>query len=330
MSADPGAVRLTVVTGFLGSGKTSLLRGLLRHPALSDSAVVINEFGDVALDHLLVEQGGSDVVVLASGCVCCTADDDFMAALERLLARRRLGELPPFRRVILETTGIADPGPVVQAVLARPVAGTPVELDRVVTVVDALTGDASLDAHPECLRQVVMADVLLLSKTRLADPAVVAQLRSRLAELAPGVPLLLQEDAATDPMALFAGAGFRHVLPPAAAVAGNGSRHDRRYATFSLGWDEPAEWAEVVAWLEGLLTVRGDDILRLKGLLRIRGEDRPVVIQGVQHMLFPPERLPAWPRGRARTELVFITRHFTPAAARASLAPFVQLPVEAA
>jgi G3E family GTPase len=322
MSTNRGAIRLTIVTGFLGSGKTSLLRRLLTHPALADTAVIINELGDVALDHLLVERTGSDIVLLDSGCICCAAEDDFTAALMRLIARRNRGLTPPFSRVIVETTGIADPGPVIQSIMARPPPTTRIEFNRVVTVVDALLGDTSLDAHHECIQQVVVADLLVLSKTAIAEFGVVERLKARLAGLAPGTPIVTQEEAARNPMVLFAQGGPRPVGPVPLASRHRADRHDRRYSTFTLTWDVAVSWTDFRAWLEGLLTVRGDDILRLKGLLYVEGETRPVVIQGVQHVLFPPERLDAWPRGRARTDLVFITRYFTREAARRSLVPF--------
>lgn len=322
MSAGSGAIRLIIITGFLGSGKTSLLRSILAHPALADTAVIINEFGDVALDHLLVERGGADFLLLESGCICCAAEDDFTTALTRLMARRELGLTPPFRRVILETTGIADPGPVIRFAAARRPGIAHIELDRVITVVDALLGDSSLDAHEECVRQVIMADLLVLSKTTMAAHGAVELFRERLENLAPGIPIVLHEDAARDPQLLLAAARQRPAAAAADTLPHRAAHHDGRFSTFALTWDAPMAWVDFTAWLEGLLTVRGDDILRLKGLLHVESEARPVVIQGVQHMLFPPERLDAWPRGRPCTELVFVTRLFTRTAACRSLAPF--------
>lgn len=311
---------LTILTGFLGSGKTSLLNAILRDPAFGDTAVLINELGDVGVDHLLVEQVGDDIILLESGCVCCSIEDDLSAALARLAAQRAAGVIPPFRRIIVETTGIADPGPVIQTVIGRPTPGLAITLDRVITVVDGVLGATSLDAFPETLRQVAVADLLVVSKQSMAEPDAVAMLIARLGELAPDVPVLDHDVAKKAPAMLFdPGTRSDHQLTSHRHHHG----HDGRYATFTLRWQEPVAWIDFTAWLEALLAVRGDDILRLKGMVDVAGQDRPVIVQGVQHLLFAPTRLPDWPGGSARNEIVMITRHFSKTAAWRSLMPFM-------
>ncbi|RME62196.1 MAG: GTP-binding protein, partial [Alphaproteobacteria bacterium] len=220
---DEVAIPLNVLTGFLGSGKTTLLARILANPAFADTAVLINELGEVGLDHLLVERLEEDIVLLDSGCVCCAIGDDLIAAVTRLMAARAYGAVPDFKRIVLETTGIADPGPIVQAVAARAGAVVP---GAVVTVVDALLGAQSLDAYPECVHQVAMADRIVLSKTDLAVGEQVARLKARLADLAAGVPIVPQGQAAADPACLFARVGGGSGL--AAAAAGQRQAHGYR------------------------------------------------------------------------------------------------------
>lgn len=311
---------LTILTGFLGSGKTSLLNAILRDPAFGDTAVLINELGDVGVDHLLVEQVGDDIILLESGCVCCSIEDDLSAALARLSAQRAAGVIPPFTRIIVETTGIADPGPVIQTVIGRPTPGLAITLDGVITVVDGVLGATSLDAFPEVERQVAVADLLVVSKQSMAEPDAVTRLIDRLSELAPDVPVLDHDVARQTPALLFGGFAQRvHAPTPHRHHHG----HDGRYATFTLRWEAPVAWTDFIAWLEGLLAVRGDDILRLKGMVNVAGQERPVIVQGVQQLLFAPTRLPDWPGGCPRNEIVMITRHFSRTAAWRSLMPFV-------
>jgi G3E family GTPase len=316
-------VALTILTGFLGSGKTSLLNAILRDPAFSDTAVLINELGDVGIDHLLVEQVGDDIILLDSGCVCCSIEDDLSAALVRLAAQRATGNIPKFRRIIVETTGIADPGPVIQTVMGRATPGLSITLDRVVTVVDAVLGPTSIDAFPETLWQIAVADILVVSKQTMADPADIVRLTERLGALAPSVPVVDHDAACRNPAMLFGPLQTQRMVPDHSAHRHHPRGHDARYASFTLRWQSPVGWTQMTAWLDGLLSVRGDDILRLKGILNIEGQERPVVVQGVQHLLFAPTRLPLWPNGSPFTEIVMISRHFSKSAAQRSLMPFV-------
>lgn len=323
---------LLLLTGFLGSGKTTLLNRLLAHPAMADTAVIINEFGPVGIDHLLVEALADDVLLLDSGCICCSAGDDLGSTLASLLARRRSGDLPPFQRIVLEMSGVADPARLLQRLLADPLLGVQVRMHGVLTVVDAVFGSVTLDRHPECAQQVAFANQLALSKLDLAEATAVSALRSRLRVLNPLATVL--EAARFDGGCLFddivpAGVSFAEALPPALPALrapsaepvtppSHGAHHADRYSTFCLRGEEPVNWAEFEAWLEALIFARGESILRIKGLLYVAGRPRPQLIQGVQHALYPCTELPAW-RNRPCSEIVFVTRDFSSAAALRSL-----------
>jgi G3E family GTPase len=322
---------LFLLTGFLGSGKTTLLNKLLADPSMRDTAVIANEFGQIGLDHLLVSSVVDDVVLLASGCVCCGAGDDLGAAMISMLNRRYDGSLPPFQRMILETTGIADPGALLQRILSDTQLAVRTRIQSVVTVVDAVFGEAALSRYPECASQVALANLLVVSKLDLIDRGGVDSIVARLRLMNPAAPILLPEDEAPPANRLFGDAhtnagisfdaGPPSVQPPEPSAAI--SDHASRYRTFWLAWNEPTDWRDFKAWLEGLLIARGDSILRLKGLLQVAGQAQPVVIQGVQHALYPPKTLSRWPRDVPRSEIVFITRDFSREAAVRSIRQFL-------
>ena len=303
---------VTVVTGFLGSGKTTLINGLLRHPGMADTAVLVNEFGEIAIDHLLVEALDEATVLLGAGCLCCALRDDLAAALADLLARRRTGALPPFRRVLLETSGLADPAPILHTLLAGEDAAPGDAADRyrlegIVATVSALHGEGQLRREGESLRQAAVADRLVVTKADLAGRAAASGLRRRLARLNEDAVIL---DAPASPAALFAPGPFdggearlrRWLDAPAAA------RHDETVAAMALTATAPLRIDRVAAWIEGLLARHGDRLLRLKGVLDLAGSDLPVAVHGVQHVFHPLRRLAAWPPGRRRSRLVLIGR----------------------
>ncbi|WP_156312165.1 CobW family GTP-binding protein [Methylobacterium platani] len=315
------ATPVTLLTGFLGAGKTALLARLLRRPDLRDTAVLINEFGEVGLDHLLVEPLEGEVALLRGGCVCCSIRGDLKAALIDLHDRRRRGLVPDFRRVVIETTGLADPGPAVATLVADPVLRHAFATAAIVTVVDAVNGARTLDAHPEAVRQAACADRLVLSKTDLAEPGVAASLRGRLAALNPLAPIadLTLDDApeaallTDDPTGPASARRWLCAEVPAVPHGPAGA---------VLIESGPVDWTRFGLWLGMLLHRHGARILRLKGLVAIAGAATPVVIQGVQHLVHPPRHLPAWPEGEARTRLVLIGHDLDGALLRRSYAAF--------
>ena len=316
-----------LLTGFLGSGKTSLLKRLLAQPDLRGTAVLINEFGEVGLDHLLVEEVDEEVVLLKSGCVCCSIRGDLRDGLGRLYDRMESGQVPPFERVVIETTGLADPVPIIAGFTADPALRWHFRLGNVVTVVDAVNGAANLDRFAEAAKQVALADRLVLSKLDLAE-ADGAQLARRLQAINPTASLHRSSEDAPAPAAL-----LLDDLHDAAARAAEMTRwaehrHDHHgdgLTTFCLAADAPLDWAAFGLWLSLLLHRHGNDILRVKGLLHVQGVDRPVVVQGVQHLVHKPLHLDAWPEGRPATRLVVIGRDLDRAAIERSFQAFCRV-----
>jgi len=327
-------IPVTVLTGFLGAGKTTLLNRLLKAPEMAATAVLINEFGEIGLDHLLVERLDDDVVLLNAGCLCCTVRGDLVRALRDLALRAEAGQ--EIRRVVVETTGLADPAPILQTLMTDPVVLSAFRLDGVVTLVDAVAGMATLDTQVEAVKQAAMADRLVLTKADIAPPGAVAALAARLAALNPVAPLLRAEQGAVVPAALLDAGGFDTAgrIPAVAAwlaeeaAAGHHhhdpNRHDAGIEAIGLVFDDPLPWDGVATWLEMLAVTRGESVLRVKGLLNIAGEDRPVVVHGVQHVFHPPLKLAAWPAGHdRRSRLTLVLRNLPRAVVEEGLAAFI-------
>ena len=291
---------VVLLTGYLGSGKTTLLSRLLGHPELGETAVIVNELGEVAIDHHLLRRVDERTVVLGNGCVCCTLRGDLADELRDLLSRRDRGEIPAFGRVVVETTGLADPAPILYTLLGDQVVRHHFELERVVTTVDAVNG---LPAA-ESLQQVAAADTLVLTKTDL-DQAV--DVRPLLERLNPTAEMLAASFGDVEPSTLFgtAGTGLRPVPAFGTSETDHGDIHAR-----CLVFDELLDWTAFGIWLTMLLQARGNDVLRVKGLLNV-GAEGPLLINGVQHVVHPPEHLPAWPDDDGRSRIVFIGRGFT-------------------
>jgi len=296
---------VTVVTGFLGSGKTTLINRLLRHPAMAETAVLVNEFGEIGLDHLLVEHIDESTVLIGAGCLCCTVREDMVAALDGLLARREAGTVPAFRRVLIETTGLADPAPILHTLLADERLNARCRIDGIVATVDAVQGAAQLRDHEESRRQAAMADRLVLTKTDLGHDA--TALAERLDAFNPSASRLTSPVAPDD---LF-GAGPGEDAERMARWLGvpGHHHHDDSIASLSLEADVPLRIDRVVGWIEDLLARRGTDLLRLKGILDLEGSAVPVVVHGVGHVFHPLERLARWPEGPRRSRLVLIGRN---------------------
>ncbi len=316
---------LNVITGFLGSGKTTLLKRLLADESLGDTALLINEFGDVGIDHLLVEEVAPGTVLLPSGCVCCSVRGELKEALLRLHEQRSRGEIPAFRRVLLETTGLADPGPIIATLNKDSQLRGRFHLGLLITVVDALQASLQERLHSEWLPQVAAADRLLISKADLADSDALAMLKARLSQLNPtailaqvsdvhqGDALLLEDGLrSADPMSevrrwrLFAplAGGHQGAVQARPVVS---ARHGS-VQMCNLEFDRPLDWVVFGVWLSLLLKCHGERILRVKGILDVINSPQPIVIHGVQHCLHAPVHLPAWPGEHRRSRLVFIVR----------------------
>ncbi|HYD32494.1 MAG TPA: GTP-binding protein [Azospirillaceae bacterium] len=329
---------VSVLTGFLGSGKTTLLSKLVQNPAMARTAVVINEFGEVGLDHLLVAKSSENTVLLGSGCICCTVRGDLVDTLRDLFLKRVRGEVPEFDRVVIETTGLADPAPILHTLMTDPLVAARYRLDGVVATVDAANGSEQLDRHAESVKQAAVADRIVLTKTDLAPPEAVAGLILRLKAINPAAPVFPASHGAIDPDRLFDAGLYDpktksldvqrwlrdeayddhdhhgHACGPNCDHDHHHNhhhhrhRHDDRIRSFCLVIDEPLPWDPFVSFMETMVALHGGNLLRVKGLLNVAEADRPVVIHGVQHLFHPPVQLDDWPTADHRSKIVFITR----------------------
>jgi G3E family GTPase len=302
--------RVVLLTGYLGSGKTTLLSRLLVHPEMGETAVIVNELGEVAIDHHLLRRVDERTVVLGNGCVCCTLRGDLADELRDLLSRRDRGEIPAFGRVVVETTGLADPAPILYTLLGDPVVKHHFELERVITTVDAQHGLRG----EESVKQAAVADRLVVTKPDLTDPAVLMRELRRLNPAAEIIESVLGDLAPGD---LFDGDD----RDPRDLVFDQAPAHDHEVRAVCLMFEEPLDWTAFGIWLTMLLQARGGDVLRVKGLLNV-GAEGPLVINGVQHVVHPPEHLPAWADDDQRSRVVFIGRGFSRDELERSLAAF--------
>jgi G3E family GTPase len=332
----PQRTPVTILTGFLGSGKTTLLNRALHAPEMARTAVIINEFGEVALDHALTAQSDDSVVVLENGCLCCTVRSDLVGTLNDLYHRRRAGKIPFFDNVMIETSGLAEPGPVLQAFLSEPTLDGLYRIAQVIALVDAVNGLSTLREHEEAVQQAALADRIVITKLDLAeDPQARDRLEAELRRINPSATISAAADVLPDLTALLRSPGFDPTDPDADprpwlnldAYArrhddhhhdhdhgGHGHDHahhwrERQIESFCLIRDEPLTRDAVQFLLDGITQSLGPSLLRVKGLVNVAEEpDRPAVIQGVQHLLHTMTWLPRWPDADRRTRIVFITR----------------------
>lgn len=338
--AGTGArIPVSVLTGFLGSGKTTVLNHLVRSPGMARTLIVINEFGAIGLDHDLITRSTEDLVVeMMGGCLCCTIRGDLSRTLRDAPWRFARDGRCWFDRVMIETTGLADPAPILHTLMTDPQLESLYRLDAVITTIDAATGMATLDTQPEAVKQAAVADRLLLTKTDLIDAATERAIRDRLARLNPAAPIVTVTDGVVDPALLFdvglwdpasKSEDVRRWLADEAHHAGHHhhhhhhhdvNRHDDGIRATCLTFDAPLDPLAFDRWL-GLLTMfKGADLLRVKGIVHLAGHDAPVIVHGVQHVFHPPVELDCWPSDDRRTRMVFITRGIDPEELRGTLA----------
>ena len=350
MAAYAKLTPVIVVTGFLGSGKTTLLNHMLRHPSLADAAVLVNEFGAVGLDHLLVEAMDENTVLLESGCLCCTIRGDLKDSIIALNSRRARGEIPPYRRLIVETTGLADPAPILFTLSADTVLKHHYRLGSVITTVDGVNGLGQLERHEESVKQATVADRIVLTKPDIADADGLERLGARLTRLNRTADQVTAVNGRVDVLRVLRadvydartkGAEVRRWLAAEAEKdaadgyddRGHGhdvSRHDETIHSFTLSFEGALDWTAFGIWLTMLLHTHGEKVLRVKGLLNVAGTDAPVVVNGVQHVVHPPIHLAAWPTDDRRSHIVFIVDDLPRAAIERSLAAFNRMAAEAA
>lgn len=340
-------IPVNIITGFLGSGKTTLLQSLLGSPQFADTAVLINEFGEVGLDHHLLEEIDEETVLLQSGCICCTIRGDLKDAIRDLYSKRERGVIPPFRRLVIETTGLADPAPILSTITSEPVIRHHFRLGNVIATVDAVNGLLHMDRQPESLKQAAIADRLVLTKVDIAEDQQRQAVITRLRRFNPTAPIVEADHGAADPSLLLAhdvhdeGHKLEEVQRWLALEEGDHdhdhhdhhdhphgqtvNRHDDRIHAFALTFDAPMDWTAFGIWLTMLLQSHGEDVLRVKGILNVIDVDTPVVVHGVQHIVHPPTHLKYWPSEDRRSRIVFIVRDIGKAEIERSLTAFNQV-----
>jgi G3E family GTPase len=301
--------RLPVVllSGFLGCGKTTLVNRLLRDPRLDGTAVAINEFGEVPLDAHLIDHGADKTVVLANGCLCCNLAGDLEDAVMRIFSRRESGALPDFKRLIIEPSGLADPAPIAQAILRNPVMSKAFRLEGIITAVDALFAPGQIADHPETVKQIAIADRLVITKGDLAGAAAVAAVRAQLQALNPAAAISEYFDATLLPPAFLDDAAVCSAVPRTMMVA-DCAPHVAATHAVCLVSQLPLDWRAFDLWLRDLRLKFAPQLLRVKAILNVTDSGLPVVIHGVHHVLHTPEQLTGWPDDNHESRIVFITR----------------------
>jgi G3E family GTPase len=304
-------IPVTVVTGFLGAGKTTLVRRFLASPEGEGTAVVINEYGSVGIDDALVRGSTDEVTLLGNGCLCCNTRSDLQIALRNLVAEREQGTVPHFKRILIETSGLADPGPILQTFATDRALGGEFHVEVVVTTVDAVGGLDTLDWSAEARKQAILADRLVVSKADLAGAQAADRLIARLRLLNPRAAIHTAIDGDLDPRCLVE----PDTVAPVAGDAHSGfiaeAEHSDGITSFVITDDAPLPWDAFARSMDTLIALRGPDLLRVKGFLNVAGCRGPVVVQVVQHLAHPPVELAAWPDKDHVSRLVFITRNIS-------------------
>ncbi|MBI2510251.1 MAG: GTP-binding protein [Betaproteobacteria bacterium] len=311
-----GLIPVSIVTGFLGSGKTTLVNRLVRRPELNRVAVILNELGEIGIDNELVQTSSEQMMLLNSGCLCCTLRSDLQETLRELFIKRRNGKIIDFDRVVIETTGLADPAPVLQTLITDALLLEHYRLDCMVTLVDAVNAPGQLKQFSEPVKQVALADRLVITKSDLVGGKQLAALMERLEELNPRAPVKAALNGEIE-LAFLVDVGLRRTHARLEDIErwlgpedehGHAHRHDETVQSFVLRFEQPMPWETFTQCMEVLTALRGPDLLRVKGLVNVEGKTGPMVVQGVQHLFHPPLELATWPGPDRTTRLVFVTR----------------------
>ena len=317
LDALSGKFPVSVITGFLGSGKTTLINKLLKRPDMNRVAVIVNEFGEQAIDNDLVEVSSEQMMLLNNGCLCCVLRGDLQETLRDLFVKRRNGDIIDFTRVVIETTGLADPAPVMQTLMTDDMLLANYRLDCVVTLADAVNGIEQLDTMQEPVKQAALADRIVITKSDIAGEEATARLEARLRELNPQAPIKRAVNGEIE-LDFLINVGLRNVKGKLEDIErwmgepdehGEHPRHDEKVKSFCLRFAEPMTWNSFSQTMEVLSALRGSDMLRVKGLVNVADHKGPMVIQGVQHLFHPPVELNEWPSADHSTRIVFITRN---------------------
>jgi len=303
-------IPVTVITGFLGAGKTTLLKRFLATPEGQGTAVVVNEFGATGIDDVLVRSSTDETVLLGNGCMCCITRSDLQIALRRMVVERERGELPAFKRIVIETSGLADPSPILQTFATDRALGEVFHVEAVVTVVDAETGGNTLTWSAEARKQAILADRLVITKTDIAGEGAAEALTAQLRALNPNAEILEAVNGALDPSRITEPADEQRNAFVAEAA------HSDGIGSFVLTQSEPLSWAAFAKTMDALMELRGPDLLRVKGFINVAGCRGPVMVQFVQHLAHPPVELAAWPDENRDSRVVFITKNISEAQVR--------------
>jgi G3E family GTPase len=321
-ATDRSRLPVALLSGFLGSGKTTLINALLRDPRMAGTAVAVNEFGEVPLDRDLIDHGADKTVVMTNGCLCCNLAGDMEDAVMRLFSRRQSQDVPRFDRLIIEPSGLSDPAPIAQAILRNPLMSRALRLEAIVTTVDAVFAETQLARHPETRKQIALADCLVLTKTDLAIGRSIGRLRVALGDLNPTAPVNPASHGTVDAAALFPPQFFDPVAASPYRLSQVAESvepdHLQNRAAVSLAADRPLHWRAFDDWLRRIRITHAEQLLRVKGMLDIAGVAGPVVVQGIHHVLNAPVQLDAWPAGERKSRLVLIADHASIAEVRES------------